>query len=252
MSVKTIFPSNENIFYTNGNIFLSAKALFPSSGKKFLTNGNKNFYLQKLFLLVVETCFPLVETLIVVVREPFLWLLVKLNLLLKEPDFLIVETDSHDGKNKCYSFKLCKKDLKSCQSKLDISSQNMQSFFTLNIAILALTLLYFNDLLCFCQYLYDFSLFLRSRSFSYILSLIRLKCFSFESNWGLIWKIVNTWPKKFLCSPLLNVDVFGFLISWIFREKKQRNKKSCFLVNSCCFCFAFRANLMSDGKKENN
>ena len=67
---------------------------------------------------------------------------------------------------------------------------------------------------------------------------------------GLVWKIGNTWPKKFLCYPLSKIGVFGFLISWIFREKKQRNKKSWFLVNSRCFCFAFHANLMSDGKKK--
>ena len=61
--------------------------------------------------------------------------------------------------------------------------------------------------------------------------------------------MVNTWPKKFLCYPLSKIGVFSFLISWIFL-KKQRNKKGWFLVNSRCFCFAFHANLMSDGKKE--
>ena len=65
---------------------------------------------------------------------------------------------------------------------------------------------------------------------------------------GLVWKMVNTWPKKFLCYPLSKIGVFGFLISWISR-KKTRNKKSWFLVNSRCFCFAFHATLMPDGKK---
>ena len=68
---------------------------------------------------------------------------------------------------------------------------------------------------------------------------------------GPVWKMVNTWPKKFLCYPLSKFGVFGFLIPWIFRKKTQRNKKkSWFLVISCCFCFVFHANLMSDGKKE--
>ena len=66
----------------------------------------------------------------------------------------------------------------------------------------------------------------------------------------LVWNMVNIWPKQFLCYPLSKIGVFGFLISWIFRKKKQRNKKSWFLVNSRCFCFAFHANLMSDGKKK--
>ena len=40
-----------------------------------------------------------------------------------------------------------------------------------------------------------------------------------------VWKMVNTWPQKFLCYPLSKIGVFDFLISWIFRKKKQRNKK---------------------------
>ena len=67
---------------------------------------------------------------------------------------------------------------------------------------------------------------------------------------GPVWKMVNTWPKKFLCYLFSKIGVFDFLISWIFRKKKQRNKKSWFLVNSPCFCFAFHANLMSDGKEK--
>ena len=43
----------------------------------------------------------------------------------------------------------------------------------------------------------------------------------------------------------------SFLVSFYteFLEKRQR-KKNWFLVNSLCFCFAFYANLMSDGKKK--
>ena len=67
---------------------------------------------------------------------------------------------------------------------------------------------------------------------------------------GPVWKMVNTWPKKFLCYTLSKIVVFDFLLSWIFRKKEQRNKKSWFLVNSRCFCFAFHAILMSDGKKK--
>ena len=82
-----------------------------------------------------------------------------------------------------------------------------------------------------------------------------LFCFSdiADKKWktGLVWKMVNTWPKKLLCYPLSKICVFDFLIYWIFREKKQRNKtKSWYLVNSCCFRFAFHGNLMSDGKKK--
>ena len=65
-----------------------------------------------------------------------------------------------------------------------------------------------------------------------------------------VWKMVNTWPKKILCYPLSKIGVFEFLISWIFRKKNKEIKKSWFLVNSRCFCFAFHANLMSDGKKK--
>ena len=65
---------------------------------------------------------------------------------------------------------------------------------------------------------------------------------------GFVWKMVNTWPQKFLCYPLSKIDVFDFLISSIFRKKSKKWKT--FLVNSRWFCFAFHANLMSDGKKK--
>ena len=68
--------------------------------------------------------------------------------------------------------------------------------------------------------------------------------------WGPVWKMINTWPKKFVCYPLSKIGVFDFLIPWMFRKKNKEIKKSWFLVNSCCFCFAFHANLMSDGKKK--
>ena len=45
---------------------------------------------------------------------------------------------------------------------------------------------------------------------------------------GPVWKIVNTWPKKFLCYPLSKIGVFDFLISWIFRKKKRNKKKLIF------------------------
>ena len=67
---------------------------------------------------------------------------------------------------------------------------------------------------------------------------------------GPVWKIVNIWPKNFYVVPFQKLV---FLISLYpeFLEKNQRNKKkNWFLVNSRCFCFAFHANLMSDGKKK--
>ena len=39
---------------------------------------------------------------------------------------------------------------------------------------------------------------------------------------GSVWKMVNTWPKKFLCYPLSKIGVFDFLISWIFRKKSKK------------------------------
>ena len=67
--------------------------------------------------------------------------------------------------------------------------------------------------------------------------------------YGLVWKMVNSWPKNFLYDPFKKLV---FLVSLYpeFLEKKQGNKKSWFLVNCLCFCFAFHANLMSDGKKK--
>ena len=53
---------------------------------------------------------------------------------------------------------------------------------------------------------------------------------------------------KILCYPLSKIGVFDFLISSIFRKKSKKWKTS--LVNSRWFCFAFHANLMSDGKKK--
>ena len=70
---------------------------------------------------------------------------------------------------------------------------------------------------------------------------------------GLIWKMVNTWPKKVSCYPLSKIGVFGFLLSWFFLffwKNSKEIKKGRFLVNSDCFCFAFHANLISDGKKK--
>ena len=66
---------------------------------------------------------------------------------------------------------------------------------------------------------------------------------------GLVWKMVNTWPKKILCYSLSEIGVFDFLLSGIFRKNKEITK-SWFLVNSRCFCFAYHANLMSAGKKK--
>ena len=53
----------------------------------------------------------------------------------------------------------------------------------------------------------------------------------------------------FMRSPFKNW-CFWFPYILNFLQKKQEIKQSWFLVNSCCFCFAFHANLMSDGKKK--
>ena len=61
------------------------------------------------------------------------------------------------------------------------------------------------------------------------------------------WSTID--PKKFYVIPFQKLV---FLISLYpeFLEKRQRNKKSWFLVNSRCFCFVFYANLVLDGKKK--
>ena len=80
--------------------------------------------------------------------------------------------------------------------------------------------------------------------------LVGLICTSWNLFKGLVWKMVNTGPKKILCDPFSKIGVFDFLISWIFRKKTKKYKNSWLLVSSRCFCFAFHANLMSTGKKE--
>ena len=66
---------------------------------------------------------------------------------------------------------------------------------------------------------------------------------------GLLEKWSTIDPKNVYTIPFQNLLFLIFLYPE-FLEKKQRNKKSSFLVNSRCFCFAFHANLMSDGKKK--
>ena len=72
---------------------------------------------------------------------------------------------------------------------------------------------------------------------------------SFSFALGLVWKMVNTWPKKFLCNPFSKIGALIYLYPE-FLEKKKQIKKSWFLVNSQCFCFAFHANLTLDGKNK--
>ena len=43
---------------------------------------------------------------------------------------------------------------------------------------------------------------------------------------------------------------WSFWFPYILNFEKKTKKKKRFLVNSRCFCFAFHANLMSDGKKK--
>ena len=61
--------------------------------------------------------------------------------------------------------------------------------------------------------------------------------------------MVNTWPKKSYAVPFQKL-VFLITLYPEFLEKNKEIIKSWFLVSSRCFCFAFHANLMSDGKKE--
>ena len=61
------------------------------------------------------------------------------------------------------------------------------------------------------------------------------------------WSILG--PKTFYAIPFQKLVFLTSLYPEIL-EKKQRNKKSWFLVNSPCFCFAFHANLMSDWKRK--
>ena len=71
-----------------------------------------------------------------------------------------------------------------------------------------------------------------------------------SSDVGLVRKMVNTWPKKFYAILFQKLVFLVSLYPEILERKKQRNKKSWFLVNSCCFRFAFHANLMSGRKKK--
>ena len=43
-----------------------------------------------------------------------------------------------------------------------------------------------------------------------------------QTETGLVWKMVNTWPKKFLCDPFSKIGVVDFLISWIFGKKTKK------------------------------
>ena len=52
-----------------------------------------------------------------------------------------------------------------------------------------------------------------------------------------------------MLSPFKN-RCFWFYYVLKIQKRKQRNKKSLFLVNSRCFCFAFHANITSDEKKD--
>ena len=57
-------------------------------------------------------------------------------------------------------------------------------------------------------------------------------------------------PKKFYAIPFQRLVFLVSLYSEFLENKNKEIKKSWFLVNSRCFCFAYHANLMSDGKKK--
>ena len=59
----------------------------------------------------------------------------------------------------------------------------------------------------------------------------------------------NNWLKKNLWYPLSKIVVLISLNPEFLEKKNKKTKKTWFLVNSSFFCFAFHANLMSDGKK---
>ena len=39
---------------------------------------------------------------------------------------------------------------------------------------------------------------------------------------GLIWKMVNTWPKKFLCYPLSKIGVFDLYPEFVEKNKEKK------------------------------
>ena len=67
---------------------------------------------------------------------------------------------------------------------------------------------------------------------------------------GPVWKLVNTWPKKMYAIPFQKLVLLISLYPEFLEKKNKEIKKSWFLVNSRCFCFAFHANLTSDGKNK--
>ena len=67
---------------------------------------------------------------------------------------------------------------------------------------------------------------------------------------GLVWKIVNTWSKNFYDIPFQKLVFLIPLYPEIFRKRSKEIKQNWFLVDSCCFCFAFHPKLMPDGKKK--
>ena len=68
--------------------------------------------------------------------------------------------------------------------------------------------------------------------------------------YGLFEKLSTLDPINFY-AILFQKLVFLISLYRGFLEKKNKEiKKGWFLVNSSCFCFAFHANLMSDGKKK--
>ena len=60
-------------------------------------------------------------------------------------------------------------------------------------------------------------------------------------------------PKHFCGIPFQNLVFLVSLYPEFLEKKKQRNEREVDfqkLLNPRCFCYAFHANLMSDGKKE--
>ena len=84
-------------------------------------------------------------------------------------------------------------------------------------------------------------------SHSFIRSTAFIKTFH---HLGLFEKWSTLDPKTFYAIPFQKLVFLIYCYLEVLGKRQSNKKKSWFLVNYRCFCFAFHANLMSDGKKQ--